>query len=96
MTTSSRKRQRKHCVAASKLIERNLRQLKYVSDCSSCEEIRMKPVRAWAVVRDQRLQGQASLDFYVILVQPTRKAAKKRCVPGLDRVARVEIREVEE
>lgn len=69
---------------------------KFVASCDSCEKIRMKPVRAWAVVRDQRLQGQASLDFYVILVQPTKQAAKKRCVPGLDRVARVEIIEVEE
>lgn len=72
-----------------------LRIMELSEGCPDCEKIRMKPVKAWAVVRDRNLQGQATDDMYVMLVMPTKDEAKKHCVDHIDRVARVEIREVE-
>lgn len=67
---------------------------KLVEGCPTCESIRMKPAKAWAVVRDRSLQGEATGDMYVMLVFQTKDEARKRCVDRIDRVARVEIREV--
>jgi hypothetical protein len=64
-----------------------------ISSCQGCEEIRMKPVKAWAVVRNQRLHGQASDNLDVILVMSNKPTARKYCMRN-DRIARVEIREV--
>lgn len=61
--------------------------------CPDCEKVRMKPVKAWAVVRNSRLQDQRSDDLDVILVMSNKAKAKSYCMRN-DRVARVEIREI--
>lgn len=69
------------------------RKLKLVTGCPECERIRMKPVKAWAVVRNRGLQGKITNGEDVLLVLPTKKGALKYKLTD-DRVARVEIREI--
>lgn len=89
---------RSRCVEpVAALIEKNFRRqrkMKFVAGCETCEEIRMKPVKAWAVVRNQRLQGKLTNGLDVTLVMPTKQGAMKYKLTD-DRVARVEIREIE-
>lgn len=81
--------------ACSQLIERNFRRLKLVSGCDACEEVRMRPVKAWAVVRNKHLQGKITNGMDVLLVLSTKKDALKYKLTD-DRVVRVQIREVGE
>lgn len=71
-----------------------MKKLKPIDGCQDCEAIRMKPVKAWAVIRDGLLQGQAGDDGSVLLVLPTKAQAKKYKYLAGDRVVKVEIQEV--
>lgn len=90
-----RKTKAKDFSAFTEMVDAMLQPRKLVEGCRDCEKIRMKPVKAFAVVRGNRLQGHAAGNMEVILVMPSKKIAKKYWRRGLDRIARVEIREVE-
>lgn len=71
-----------------------MKKLKPVDGCQDCEATRMKPVKAWAVIRDGHLQEQSCDGMYPLLVMSTKKGALKYKYLAGDRVAQVEIREV--
>lgn len=91
---------RSRCVAPiAAIIERNVKaqrkMMKFIAGCQDCETTRMTPVKAWAVVRNRRLQGQATNGLDVLLVMSTKKGAMEYKLTD-DRIVRVEIREVDE